>query len=499
MVLEVCVAVRGPDGVLVDPGVLGVHGLVELMRAVPPPGVSLPGYVAFGASVDVLEAVEVVLGQVTALRAAAVHAVAADTPAGVVGDQVVEVVMMALGRSRRSGLFLREQALLLTHQPQVWAALWQGRLDVTKAGILARALNLVPRLDAEDQQRPEYAADCDRILASGLGYAAGHTAGQLDRHLTRLLAAIDPGAVLTRRRRALADRGVWIDHRGDGTADLTARLDSTHAEQVYAAIRALALATQRTDTAAGSDGGDGDGDCGIRRGAGHDCATDHGDPGRGFAAQAARRPFDLRMADALVDLVLSPAAASLVAGDRDPDDERHAENRSAAAGPARVTVSTQINVTIPIDSLAGLSDTPGTLSGYGVLPADLVRRLAAGDTRWRHILTDRATGAVLDVGTWSYRPPTALDRHVRTRDVTCRFPGCQVPARECDLDHLIPFPQGPTNAENLHTLCRRHHQLKHDDNWTVEPLPNSGLRWTSPHGTTRNTWPDTHQEHTTAA
>ena len=139
-------------------------------------------------------------------------------------------------------------------------------------------------------------------------------------------------------------------------------------------------------------------------------------------------------------------------------------------------------MTIPIDSLAGLSDTPGTLSGYGVLPADLVRRLAAGDTRWRHILTDRATGAVLDVGTWSYRPPSALDRHVRTRDVTCRFPGCTVPARECDLDHLIPFPQGPTNAANLHALCRRHHQLKHDDHWTVEPLPNSGLRWTSPLG-----------------
>ena len=126
-------------------------------------------------------------------------------------------------------------------------------------------------------------------------------------------------------------------------------------------------------------------------------------------------------------------------------------------------------MTIPIDSLAGLSDTPGTLSGYGILPADLVQRLAAGDTRWRHILTDRATGAVLDVGTWSYRPPTALDRHVRTRDVTCRFPGCTVPARECDLDHLIPFPDGPTSAQNLHALCRRHHRLKHDDNWTSNP------------------------------
>ncbi len=158
-------------------------------------------------------------------------------------------------------------------------------------------------------------------------------------------------------------------------------------------------------------------------------------------------------------------------------------------------VGTQINVTIPIDSLAGITDTPGTLSGFGVLPADLVRRLAAGDTRWRHILTDRATGAILDVGTWSYRPPTALDRHVRTRDVTCRFPGCTVPARECDLDHLIPFPQGPTSPDNLHSLCRRHHRLKHDDNWTVEPLPHSGLRWTSPLGTTRDTWPDTDHAH----
>ncbi len=62
---------------------------------------------------------------------------------------------------------------------------------------------------------------------------------------------------MTRRRRALAERGVWIDHRGDGTADLTARLDSTHAEQVYAAIRAVALAAQRTDTAGAAPGADG--------------------------------------------------------------------------------------------------------------------------------------------------------------------------------------------------------------------------------------------------
>ncbi len=461
-------AVRGVDGSLVDPGELGVEALIEMIRA-HPPGAPPGEYAAFGASVHVLEAVEVVVGQATALRAAAVHAVAEDTPSGVVADQVVDVLMMALNRSRRSGSILREQALMLTHQPQVWAALWGGQLDATKAGILAGVLYLVPCQDAQGQERPGYEADCDRILAAGLAYAAQHTARQLDRHLKRLLAEIDPTTVVTRRRRALAERGVWIDHRGDGTADLSARLDSKDAEQVYAAIRAVALAAQRRDTAALGGTGGRDAAGGSESSGGH-CVGDSGDDERAFAAEAARRPFDLRMADALVDLIMSPSTTR------------------AAMEPHAVT--TQINVTIPIDSLAGLSETPGQLPGYGILPADLVRRLAAGDSRWRHVLTDRASGAVLDVGTWSYRPPAGLDRHVRTRDVTCRFPGCSVPARECDLDHLIPFPLGPTSAENLHSLCRRHHRLKHDDGWRVEPLPDNGLRWTSPLGTIRETWPD---------
>ena len=111
--------------------------------------------------------------------------------------------------------------------------------------------------------------------------------------------------MVTRRRRALAERGVWIDHRGDGTADLTARLDSTDAEQVYAAIRAVALAAQRADSAVGGTGGRG-----MREGPGHrePASVTRGPGDRAFAAEAARRPFDLRMADALVDLILAPGA-----------------------------------------------------------------------------------------------------------------------------------------------------------------------------------------------
>jgi hypothetical protein len=149
-----------------------------------------------------------------------------------------------------------------------------------------------------------------------------------------------------------------------------------------------------------------------------------------------------------------------------------------------------INVTIPIESLAGLSEDPGVINGFGVIPAEVARRLAAGDARWRHVLTCRSSGAVLDVGTLSYRPPAALDRHVRLRDGTCRFPGCAVPARECDLDHLIPFPRGSTSAENLHALCRRHHALKHDGGWQVSSGPDQSLTWTSPLGATATSYPD---------
>jgi predicted restriction endonuclease len=42
----------------------------------------------------------------------------------------------------------------------------------------------------------------------------------------------------------------------------------------------------------------------------------------------------------------------------------------------------------------------------------------------------------------------------------CRWPGCTRSARTCDLDHIVPWPDGPTTADNLIALCRGHHRLK---------------------------------------
>jgi hypothetical protein len=41
------------------------------------------------------------------------------------------------------------------------------------------------------------------------------------------------------------------------------------------------------------------------------------------------------------------------------------------------------------------------------------------------------------------------------------FPGCGKPATKTDKDHRIPWPLGPTSADNGQCLCRHHHRAKH--------------------------------------
>ncbi len=92
----------------------------------------------------------------------------------------------------------------------------------------------------------------------------------------------------------------------------------------------------------------------------------------------------------------------------------------------------------------------------------------------------------------SYRVPDPMARFIRLRDGSCRFPGCSTPARQCDLDHVRPWPAGPTAPTNLMCLCRRHHRIKQRDGWTVRLDPDGTVIWTDPTGLTRTTWPVDH-------
>ncbi len=144
-----------------------------------------------------------------------------------------------------------------------------------------------------------------------------------------------------------------------------------------------------------------------------------------------------------------------------------------------------VRVTIPYTALLGADDRPGDLAGYGPIPAAVARDLAAGGT-WRRILTDPASGRPVDYGTTRYRPPAHLAGLVITRDQTCQFPGCRVPAHRCDLDHAIAHhpdtETGPTSDTNLGPKCRRHHQVKQAPGWSVTQHPDGCTTWTTPSG-----------------
>jgi Domain of unknown function (DUF222) len=190
------------------------------------------------------------------------------------------------------------------------------------------------------------------------------------------------------------------------------------------------------------------------------------------AAVADRRVAVTPMPDGMAELwALLPADAAagayravddLARSTGAPDDPRSMDQRRADAladmlAGGRGPADTQIQVTVPLATLAGAADLPGELPGHGPIPASMARRLAA-DGVWRWLRTDLA-GVVCDAGRRSYRPPPALAALVRGRDQTCRFPGCRHPAGRADLDHTVPYPAGPTGRDNLGTMCRHQQRL----------------------------------------
>lgn len=168
-----------------------------------------------------------------------------------------------------------------------------------------------------------------------------------------------------------------------------------------------------------------------------------------------------------LDQLRADVGADLLTGWNDPETA------------PRVTVG----VLVPMMTLLGLSDEPATLDGYGPIDGETARKLAAHAPSFHRILTHPVTSAILDVDRTTYRPPADLVRWLRLRDGTCRFTGCGRAARHCDLDHTVAWSHGGrTAADNLASLSRRHHTLKHRSRWNVEQRAGGILVWTSPTG-----------------
>ena len=142
-------------------------------------------------------------------------------------------------------------------------------------------------------------------------------------------------------------------------------------------------------------------------------------------------------------------------------------------------------------SLLGHTDEPAELDGYGPIDAGTARRLAAHAPSFQRILTHPETGAFLSYSRTTYRVPADLAGYLRTRDGTCRFPGCGRRAANCDVDHTVPWARdGHTRHDNLAHLCRKHHRLKHGTRWQMTQEPGGVIRWTSPAGREHITGPE---------
>ena len=129
---------------------------------------------------------------------------------------------------------------------------------------------------------------------------------------------------------------------------------------------------------------------------------------------------------------------------------------------------------------------PGSavIAGGGAIPTPLLAELIRSGAKVTHLRRppDRVEP--------QYRPSTALDEFVRMRDLTCRFPFCDRPAEVCDIDHAVPWPDGPTHPSQLRCLCRKHHLLKTFwTGWSDRQSADGTIVWTAPTGHTYTTHP----------
>ena len=122
--------------------------------------------------------------------------------------------------------------------------------------------------------------------------------------------------------------------------------------------------------------------------------------------------------------------------------------------------------------------------GGGIVPAPLLAELIAHGAQVRFV------GATDCLATSGYRPSAPLDRFVRSRDMTCRFPGCDRPATHADIDHTVPYPLGATHPANTKCYCRHHHLLKTFwEGWAERQTPDGRLHLVSPTGHAYTTAP----------
>ncbi|MEO6126504.1 MAG: DUF222 domain-containing protein [Ilumatobacteraceae bacterium] len=111
-----------------------------------------------------------------------------------------------------------------------------------------------------------------------------------------------------------------------------------------------------------------------------------------------------------------------------------------------------------------IEDLEGSGVGYNthgeLVPAEIVRRMCTNANLVRVI----SNGSdVLDLGRRARFASDAQFRAIIARDGSfCRIPGCCMPAKWCEVDHVREWErQGNTDLDSLILLCSYHHHMRH--------------------------------------
>ncbi|WP_104168285.1 HNH endonuclease signature motif containing protein [Arthrobacter sp. SX1312] len=389
-----------------------------------------------------------------------------------------------LTMSEGSAARLVSESLALTGDlTTTLAALEKGTICPGRASVIVEQSRTLP-----DEAVPAFETEILKVAGS-------LNRPKLTARCRRLREKLHPETLTVRRVRAAADRCVAFEPDRDGMAWFSAYLPAEQALALHTSVDAVARTLRSGDDPRTLPQLRADVLADMLLGAGRPAVMPStngscrcgGSEGRGAAGsnvgQRGAAGSNVGQRGAAGSNVGQRGAAGSSAG------QRGAAGSSAGQGVRPSTA--KIVVTVPVFSLMGLTEEPAELEGYGPIPADAARHLAADATSWMRLLTHPYTGAVLGLDRTRYRPSEDLRTWVQLREKTCSFYGCSRPASRCDLDHLVSWADdGSTSADNLYPACKRHHMMKHRTDWTPMPNPGGGLSWLSPGGRTYTTPPE---------
>ena len=401
-------------------------------------GLVEPGRLPAEERVELVEAIERAKARLDAAQVRAVEAVAVSYEAmGMLASEARHEVGAALRLSPVTAADRVQVAVDLVRRfPRTLALLAAGSTPYASAAHLARGVADLPDETAALVE--------DRLLPR----LPRLTPAETRRAVADAVVRVDPAAAKERAERRKRERRIERLPDRDGCTGWFLPMSVGDEGPAWARATELAKKVRAARAAAGLD-----------------------DPG-----------LDALRVDVVVDLVL---------GIEPEDPAEPAAPASTAPGRlARCSCGGKQVAAVVLDvaTLLGLADDPGAVPGYGTVPADVAREMAADRNlvRW---LVSPDTGELLDVGAEVYEPSARLQRFIRARDQRCGFPGCGRRAESAELDHVRNFGTAPADGKtvraNLGPLCRQHHNAKTHGHWSLVFDPLSGRKtWTSPLGRT---------------